>query len=150
MIQVYPFGIDYQRSIPMIIATSQINPKSYQKPLGLASESTTLGFEFDPLAGLRKFASDSIEIGGSLVGGALPGYGAYDLAKRGLSAGFSGNGTNMNLGWGGAALNTVGSLGLVVGAGQQLLGADPTIALGLSVASLAGAGLASAIMTARQ
>lgn len=133
----------------MMIATSHINLSSYQKPIGANSGPSTLGLEFDPLSGLRKFASDSVEIGGSLVGGALPGYGAYNLAKRGLSAGFSGNGTNMHLGWGGAALNTAGSLGLVVGAGQQLLGADPTIALGLSVASLAGAGLASAIMTAR-
>lgn len=133
----------------MNIVSTQLKKAYFQRP-AVNGDSTTFGPDFDPFKGIKHAIEETVELGGSFAKGAVPGYGAWNMSQRGFSAGWSGNGSNMRIGMAGAALNGVGTLGLVVSAGQQIFGADPTIALGVSVAALAGGGIASAVMTARQ
>lgn len=133
----------------MNIVSTQLKKGYFQGPTA-KGEGSTFGPDFDPFRGIKHVIEETVELGGSFVKGAVPGYGAWNMAQRGFSSGWSGNGSNMHIGMAGTALNGVGTLGLVVSAGQHLFGADPTIALGVSVAALAGGGIASAVMTARQ
>lgn len=132
----------------MNIQSTQLSRPTFQ-PVKVNSESSTFGLDFDPFRGVKKAIEDTVELGTSFVTGAVPGVGAMNLFQRGFSASWNGRGANSKLGFGGSALNAVGTVGLLVGAGQHAFGGDPSIALGISVASLAGSGIASALLTAR-
>ena len=112
-----------------------------------ASDSQSFGMNFDPLSGVKQVVGDVVELGVSFGLGALPGVGIQHHGEIAIMGGFNGRGnSDTAVAVGGAALNAAGSIGLVVAAGQYVLGGDPSLALGISASALAGSGIASAVL----
>lgn len=109
-------------------------------------ESTSFFIDLDPLSGVKDAFAGVVETGASFALGAAPVYGANELFGAAIVGGFNGaSNADSKVALTGAGMNAIGSLGLLVAGGQYAFGADPTIALGVAAAGLAGAGIASTI-----
>lgn len=129
----------------MNIRTTQLKQPAFRPQTSHQNtESSTLGLNYDPFGGVKKFIGDTVELGASFTLGALPGYGVKHHGEMAIIGGWNGrSNAETRTAFGGAALNAAGTVSLAVGAGQYFLGGDPTIALGVSAAALAGSGVIS-------
>ena len=123
---------------PSVTARPQQSPEN---------DSSTFFMDFDPLGGVKRAAEDVVDLGFRFGMGALPGLGAQNHAEIAILGGFSGRGqSDTTLAVAGGVSNVVGTGSLLVAGGQMLFGADPSLALGIGVAGLAGSGIASSIL----
>jgi len=123
---------------PSVTARPQQSPEN---------DPSTFFMDFDPLGGIKDAAEDVVDLGFRFGMGALPGFGAQTHAEIAILGGFSGRGqSDTTLAVAGGVSNVVGTGSLLVAGGQMLFGADPSLALGIGAAGLAGSGIASSIL----